>query len=349
MELQEVIDQFEIEGRIDQINSHGNGHIHETFHVINQDEDAPDYLLQKINHEVFKDVSGMMNNIKLVTDFLQQQSPDRINLALVPTKKGKAFFENEGSYWRVFVFLEGLISYDTLTDENLVYEGGRVLGDFLNRLSGLAPDKLVETIPDFHDLSYRFGQFGSALEAADESIKSRVAQEIEFVQKLMQSNDFEFVSHMPIRVTHNDTKLNNVLFDAKGSAQCVIDLDTVMPGLVHYDVGDAIRTACATSAEDEADLQSVGLDLDRVRAFCVGYLEATRDSLVKEELETLHLSIPLMSLIMGVRFLTDFLQGDVYYKTHYPDQNMHRAKAQFRQTSIAMDQIADLKHIIRRA
>ncbi|MDW3193230.1 MAG: aminoglycoside phosphotransferase family protein [Cytophagales bacterium] len=349
MELQEVIDQFQIEGGINQITSHGNGHIHETFHVINKDKGAPDYLLQKINHEVFKDVTGMMNNIQLVTNFLKKKSPERINLTLVPTKKGAAYFEYGGSFWRVFVFLEGLISYDTLTDENLVYEGGRMLGDFLNRLSGLEPDKLVETIPDFHDLSSRFQQFKSAVDVADELIKSRVEQEIAFVQKLMRSSDFEFVPHMPIRVTHNDTKLNNVLFDAHGKAQCVIDLDTVMPGLVHYDVGDAIRTACATAPEDEADLQLVGLDLDRVHAFSVGYLEATRDSLTKEEIETLHLAIPLMSLIMGVRFLTDFLQGDRYYKINHPDQNMHRAKAQLRQTAISMDQLIDLKRMINRA
>jgi len=169
------------------------------------------------------------------------------------------------------------------------------------------------------------------------------------VRKFIQSDVFDVIPHMPIRVTHNDTKLNKVLVDLHGKAQCVIDLDTVMPGLVHYDIGDAIRTACATASEDEEDLQLVGLDLDRIHAFSVGYLEATKDRLSDEELATLHWSIPFMSLIMGVRFLTDFLQGDKYYKTYYPDHNLHRAKAQLRQTSIAMDKIADLKAILKRA
>lgn len=349
MELQEVIERFQIEGNIDQINLHGNGHIHETYHVITQEKEARDYLLQKINHQVFADVEGMMNNIQRVTNFLHLQAPDASNLKLVLTKEGASYFEHEGTYWRVFVFLEGLISYDNLTDENLVYEGGRVLGDFLNQLSGLSPDKLVETIPDFHDLSFRFQQFETAMKMASEVSQSRVEKEIELVRKYGSLSEFGFVDHVPVRVTHNDTKLNNVLFDQHGKAQCVIDLDTVMPGIVHYDFGDAVRTACATAPEDESDLQLVGLDKDRIQAFSVGFLESTHDGLTQEELDTLHLSIPLMSMIMGVRFLTDFLQGDVYYKTHYPDQNLHRAKAQLRQTEVAMDQLNDLKLIIRRS
>lgn len=349
MELQEVLEQFQIEGKIHEIKAHGNGHIHGTYQAINLEKDAPDYLLQKINHQIFRDVPGMMKNIQLVTEHFKRQSLIQKDLELVPTKKGGAYFDHEGTYWRVFVFLDGLISYDTLTDENLVYEGGLILGAFLNRLSDLKADLLVETIPDFHNLSSRLQQFETALQAASESLKSRVAKEIQLVQNFSRSNDFAFLEHMPSRVTHNDTKLNNVLFDQSGKAQCVIDLDTVMPGLVHYDFGDAIRTACATASEDESDLQLVGLDRNRIEAFSVGYLESTRDGLTQEELDTLHFSIPLMSFIMGVRFLTDFLQGDVYYKTHYPDQNMHRAKAQLYQTVIGMEQINEFKAILRKA
>lgn len=349
MELQEVIAQFQVEGAVDQIKAHGNGHIHETYHVVNQDQEAPDYLLQKINHQVFTDVAGMMRNIQLVTDFLSKKASNHHNLLLIPTKNGAPYFENEGTHWRVFNFLEGLISYDTLADENLLYEGGKVLGDFLKRLSGLEPNQLVETIPDFHDLPFRLRQFEEAMDKSNDSRKSRVEKEIELVRNYGSLPDFDFINHLPSRITHNDTKLNNVLFDVQGKAQCVIDLDTVMPGIVHYDFGDAIRTACATSAEDEADLQLVGLDKERIQAFSIGYLESTRDGLSAEEVDTLHYSIPLMSLIMGIRFLTDFLQGDMYYKTHYPDQNMHRAQAQLRQTEVAMNQLNDLKLIVRRA
>ncbi len=349
MELQEVVEQFQVEGAVDQIKAHGNGHIHETYHVVNQDQEAPDYLLQKINHQVFTDVSGMMKNIQLVTDFLGKNASGHYNLALILTKKGVPYFAYEGAYWRMFNFLEGLISYDTLTDVNLVYEGGSVLGEFLKRLSGLDPSQLVETIPDFHSLPFRFRQFKDALQIADDSRKAQVEKEIELVYKYGSLTDFGFINHLPSRVTHNDTKLNNVLFDQQGKAQCVIDLDTVMPGIVHYDFGDAIRTACSTAAEDEADLQFVGIDKERIQAFSAGYLESTRDGLSREELDTLHYSIPLMSLIMGIRFLTDFLQGDIYYKTHHPDQNRHRAQAQLRQTEVAMKQLNDLKSIVRRA
>lgn len=349
MALQEVIEQFQIEGAVDQIKAHGNGHIHETYHVANQDQGAPDYLLQKINHQVFTDVAGMMNNIQLVTNFLNKKGTNQRNLVLIPTESEAPYAEYEDAYWRVFNFLEGLVSYDTLTDENLVYEGGSVLGDFLKRLSGLDPSQLVETIPDFHDLPFRLRQFEKAMITASDLRKSRVEKEIQLVRQFGSETGFEFIDWVPSRVTHNDTKLNNVLFDQKGKAQCVIDLDTVMPGIVHYDFGDAIRTACATADEDEADVQLVGIDKDRIQAFSTGYLESTRDGLTREELDTLHYAIPLMSLIMGIRFLTDYLQGDIYYKTHHPDQNMHRAQAQLRQTQVAMKQLNDLKLIVRRA
>ncbi len=349
MELHEVIDSFRIEGSAEKINEHGNGHIHETYHVVNKERVAPDYLLQKINRQVFTDVEGMMSNIQKVTQVLQQEAPERRNLKLIPTKEGTSYLQHEDTYWRVFVFLDGLISYDTLSDENLVYEGGVVLGDFLNRLNNLNPGELTKTIPNFHDLSFRLRQFETAVESADDLKKSQAENEINLVRKYGRLSDFDFVDYVKTRVTHNDTKLNNVLFDKAGKAQCVIDLDTVMPGLVHYDFGDAIRTACATSAEDESDIQIVGLNRDRIQAFSVGYLESTRDKLTREELDTLHFSIPLMSFIMGIRFLTDFLQGNIYYKTHYPDQNMHRAKAQIRQTTVAMEQLDDFKVMIRRA
>lgn len=349
MELQEVLDQFRVEGIVDQIKPFGNGHIHETYHVVNRDKTAPDFLLQKINDQVFQDVAGMMNNIQLVTHYLKKQAPDQTNLELILTRERQSYQEFEGTFWRVFVFLDGLISYDTLSDENLVYEGGKTLGDFLNQLSGLNPKRLVETIPNFHDLSFRFRQFEMALKNASESLKSRVIAEIEQVKNYERLALFDFVEYMPVRTTHNDTKLNNVLFDQHGKAQCVIDLDTVMPGVVHFDFGDAIRTACAAATEDESDLQLVGLDLERVQAFSVGYLQSARDLLTREELDTLHFSIPMMSFIMGVRFLTDFLQRDRYYKTHYPDQNMHRARAQLQQTATAMDQIDDLKRIVKNA
>ena len=349
MQPQEAIEQFRIKGIVEEIKAHGNGHIHETYRVITRDRDTPDYLLQKINDQVFKDVSGMMANIQVVTQFLSQKAPHQRNLELILTRNDKPFFEYKGNYWRVFVFLEGLISYNTLSDENLVYEGGSVLGGFLNQLSDLNPEKLVETIPDFHNLSMRYQQFKRALETTSDPLKRQVEKEVALAHKYGSLTNFEFVKHLPKRVTHNDTKLNNVLFDKQGKAQCVIDLDTVMPGLVHYDFGDAIRTACATSAEDEPDTQLAGLDMERIRAFSAGYLGSTRDALTRDERDTLHYSIPLMSLIMGLRFLTDFLQGNIYYKTHYPDQNMHRAQAQLQQTEVAMCQLYDLKQIIRRA
>lgn len=351
MNIDEIVSQFATDGTVDDALSHGNGHIHDTYHVKTKENGAPDYLLQRINHLVFQDVDAMMGNIDLVTAFLRQSAPGRRSLNLVKTKRGQCYWSGQDQYWRVFEFLDGLISYDEVEDEGLVYEGGLILGDFLNGLSPLDPKLLQETIPNFHDLRSRLDSFESSVHQATTDLADQAKDEIKIVHGFTQLLDVQKMKEagvLPIRVTHNDTKLNNVLYDPSGKAQCVIDLDTVMPGLVHYDFGDAIRTACATAAEDESDLQLVGINLDKLRAFSSGYLESTRDALTKQELHSLALAIPLMSFIMGVRFLTDFLQGDVYYKVHYPNQNLTRARAQLHLTEEAWRQLADLKELIRR-
>ena len=353
MDQAEIISQFEVEGRVHDVKSHGNGHIHDTYHVKTSEEDAPNYLLQKINHRIFKDVKAMMRNIDQVTTFIRQHFPDKTSLTLIRTTDGQAYLQNQEQYWRIFLFLEGLISYDQVEDENLVYEGSRLLGDFLNDLSGLDPQVLDETIPDFHNLMMRLDQFEGVLANARSERVSQTSDLVKVVRSLgPQLSELEVMrkaGYLTNRITHNDTKLNNVLYDQSGKAQCVIDLDTVMPGLVHYDFGDGIRTACTTAAEDEADLQLVGFDQDKLRAYCAGYLESTRDMMTDQELDTLNLATPLMSFIMGVRFFTDFLQGDLYYKTHYPDQNLNRARAQLHLAQEAWYQRNDFQQLLRRA
>ncbi len=359
MNIDQVIQHFAIEGSMANAQPYGGGHINDTYHVVNSDPAAPAYLLQKINHKVFGQVEGLMHNIAFVTSHIRKKLLSKRDpgihekvLTLIHTKEGKWFYHHGEEYWRVFRFMKNLRSYDHPETTAQVYEGAKAFGQFLSDLTDFSSDQLCITIPRFHDLEYRLQQFSQALEVSHTGRKGQAIDQIKFVKdtagELLVLQDLVRKGRVPLRVTHNDTKFNNVLLDEKDKGKCVIDLDTVMPGLVHYDFGDGIRTGSVTCEEDEADLSIVDVDIAKYEAYTEGYLDATREVLTPSELESLHISAPFMAFIMGVRFLTDYLAGDVYYKIDSPGHNLQRAKCQLHLSKVMLDRKKEIAELIQR-
>jgi Ser/Thr protein kinase RdoA (MazF antagonist) len=321
------------------IQPYGSGHINDTYYVKSAKEGGVDYLLQKINHQIFKDVPGLMENIKLVTAHLKQKlaeipssNPDVEVLTLVPAKDNTFYYcDPSGNYWRVYHFLK-TNSYDILQTEKQAFEGGRAFGKFQALLVDLDTSLIVETIPDFHHITKRLKRFQEAVQA---DVANRVKEsmpEITFIQERMEEMSTALHSGsggpLPLRIIHNDTKINNVLLDENDHAQCVIDLDTVMPGYVAYDFGDAIRTIINGAAEDEKDLDKIKLNIPLFKAYGEGYYEEAKVFLTDGEAKSLLTGAFLITYEQAVRFLTDYLEGDTYYKIQFPLHNLQRTRAQ---------------------
>lgn len=356
--FEEVLSQFDLKGSIAAVTPYGSGHIHDTYYVKNTDAAYPDYLLQRINHHVFRNVPQLMENIQQVTTHLRNRlqampahDPDREVLTLIPTLQHTTYFQDtDGNFWRLYLLLQGTRSYDLVETSQQAYEGGKAFGKFQALLADMDASLLHESIPDFHNVEYRLRQFAAALEKDPVSRVKEVQPEIAFVQQ--RAHAMAMIvrlgreGKLPLRITHNDTKFNNVLLDSQDKAQCVIDLDTVMPGFVAYDYGDAIRTTAVTTPEDEKDLSKIDIDLDLFRSFTQGFLEETHGSLTGQEIESLSLGITLLPFIMGLRFLTDHIDGDHYYKIHFPEHNLQRARAQFRLVEVLEEKIGVLQSTI---
>ena len=326
---------FALDGTEVSCERYGSGHINETYLLRT---DAPhDYILQKINHHIFKDVPQLMRNIASVTRWLAREDGDpRHVLTIVKTRDEKDFWESEaGEYWRVYEFVTDSLCLDRAQTRGDFYQSAVAFGQFQRSLSTFPAETLAETIPHFHDTPARYMALH---EAAGKDVAGRAASvraEIDFcmaredeaatMMRMMRKGE------LPLRVTHNDTKLNNVLLDEETRTPlCVIDLDTVMPGLAANDFGDSIRFGASTAAEDEKDLSKVEMSLDLYEAYCEGFLGACGQSLTANEIDTLPLGAKLMTLECGVRFLTDYLSGDTYFRIHYPDHNLDRCRTQFK-------------------
>lgn len=340
--ISSVVEKFNITGEIAEVTAFGNGHINDTFLLKNKDPESPDYLLQRINHQIFKDVPGLMNNIHLVTSYLKNKTPSSFTpggnqkvLTLVPAIDEKLFYKDgDGNYWRVYDFVAGTRSYDIVSTTRQAYEGGKAFGHFQTLLSDMDPEQLSETIVDFHNIQKRLADLYAAIEQDAAGRVSSVLAEIGFIKAREQAMSAIYnwgkSGRLPTRITHNDTKFNNILFDADDQVVCVIDLDTVMAGYVAYDFGDAIRTIINTAAEDEVDLDNIRINIPLFKAYVEGYINEAGNFLTPIEIESLFLGMMLLPYMQGVRFLTDYLQGDVYFKTAYPEHNLVRTKAQFR-------------------
>lgn len=332
--FQEIIANFDLEGTIGEVEPFGNGLINRTFRLHNQNSNSPDYLLQGINGNVFHDIPGMMANLENVITHLANKS-QAVSLTPIKTLTGNLIHRtSDDRSWRMFLFLEGYESFDTAPNTNYVYEGAKAFGSFIRDMSDFPAEQLNVVIPEFHNLGKRFEQLQLAKTNANAERLEKCAALIENAE-LQYARLEEMVKAIhqrifPIRVTHNDTKFNNVLFKSNGEAGCVVDLDTTMPGIVHFDFGDGLRTGVVECDEDEKDLKKLIINEDKLQAYCNGFLEPLKDTLTKKEIEFLPLAAPYMALIMGVRFLTDYLNDDVYYHIEYPDQNYLRARCQIR-------------------
>lgn len=282
-----------------------------------------------------------MENISGVTSYLKKKiteqggNPQRETLQIIPTKEGKNFFVTEdGAYYRMYDFIEDAVSYDEVKDAKDFYESAVAFGRFQKLLAEYPAETLHETIPDFHNTGKRFLDMEKAIAEDKAGRKHLVEKEIGFVYdrkaEITILTDLQKKGELPLRVTHNDTKLNNIMMDKKtGKGICVIDLDTVMPGLALYDFGDSIRFGANTAAEDEPDLSKVSLNLELYYIYKKGYLQGSDRSLTAKEIEMLPMGAKLMTLECGMRFLTDFLNGDTYFKIHRENQNLDRCRCQF--------------------
>jgi Ser/Thr protein kinase RdoA (MazF antagonist) len=357
--LPEIAEAFTCPGKLTGVVPWGSGHINETYLATYSHDGKPSrYIHQKVNHHVFKDVSVLMRNIGWVTrhqraKFVAAGVPDvdRRVLTLVPTQDGNDYFrDGEGNFWRTYVFIEGSRGIDIVESTSQAYEAAKAFGEFQCQLADL-PVRLNETIPDFHHARYRFDAWARVVEADPFNRAAMVKDEIAFILKresLVDSVlDLLAAGELPERVTHNDTKLNNVLLDAETEkALCVIDLDTVMPGSVLYDFGDMVRTTTSKVAEDDCDPLKVGMDIDYFEALVRGYLETASGFLTAREVGMLPRSGQLITLELGIRFLTDYLEGDHYFKTSRPNQNLDRCRKQFLMVRSMEEQVEDMCKVV---
>jgi aminoglycoside phosphotransferase (APT) family kinase protein len=328
---------FAIEGTFSGSEPYGTGHINDTYRVVFADAGKPiPFLVQRINHNIFKDPPALMENIGRVTSHLAAKlstEPDALRraLTLISSREGRVWHQDEdGNYWRVYRFIENARSYDTVQFPDQAYQAARAFGRFQQVLSSLPAPRLHDTIPDFHNTPKRFKALEEAIavDAVNRSAEAR--PEIDFALARQEITGVLLGANLPERVTHNDTKINNVLLDdSTGEGMCVIDLDTVMPGLALYDFGDMVRTATSPANEDERDLSKVAMQFPMFEALVRGYLSTAGDMLTKAERQYLAFSGKLITYEIGIRFLADYLAGDCYFKVHRPCHNLDRARAQF--------------------
>ncbi len=340
----DIIKQFPDFGKINGYKPITDGHINDTYVVeyLLADGKIEKYLLQRINTNVFKMPVELMENVMGVTAHLRNKiiaaggDPMRETLTVYPAKDGKNYvMSDDGGCWRLYNFVDDTYSINELTNPEDFRNAALTFGNFQKLLADYPIETLHDTIPNFHNTPSRFNDFKTAVENNFSGRKEECLPEIEFV--LAREKDCSVITDlldsgvMPLKVTHNDTKLNNVLFDKKtNKGICVVDLDTVMPGSSLYDFGDSIRFGANTAAEDEKDLSKVSLSLEYFKAYVDGYLETAGDSLTKEEVDLLPFASKLLTFECGMRFLADFLNGDVYFKTEYPEHNLVRARTQFK-------------------
>jgi hypothetical protein len=353
-DVRAVARHFEIQGAFVSAEPYGSGHINDTYCVVfGQGNLRVRYVFQRINHLIFKTPVALMENVARVTAHLAKKSagaPDasRRVLTLIPARDGKSFFcDGDGNHWRVYIFIEKARTFDAVESTQQAFQAAKAFGQFQKLLADLPAPRLHDTVPDFHHTPKRFAILEKAI-AADVANRAQLAKaEIEFALACKKITGVLLDAKLPERVTHNDTKFNNVMLDdATGEGICVIDLDTVMPGLALYDFGDMVRTATSPAKEDECDLSKVQMQFPMFEALTRGYLNSAAEFLTPAEKKFLPFAGRLITFEIGVRFLTDFLAGDVYFKVQRDGHNLDRCRTQFKLVECIEQQEAQMNQLV---
>jgi len=358
--LKEIFEYFTADGTFLSGEPYGSGHIHDTFRIETREKDKDNYILQRLNNKIFKNIPELQNNIERVTVHLRNKleaipgsNVKRECLILIPSRGGKSWIvDKDGNFWRMYIFISNHRSYNLVDSPDKAFEGGKAIGRFQAMLSDMPGGPLFETIPSFHDIEKRLQTFNLKINEDPVGRAGSVGREIDDV--LQRAEEMKTIlklgkeGKIPLRITHNDTKFNNILLDENDKALCVIDLDTVMPGYVHYDFGDSIRTVANTATEDEKDLSKVRLDINLFKAYAEGYLSETGDTLNDVEKEYLSFAPKLITYTIGVRFLTDFIDGDHYFKIHHELHNIQRARAQLQLVKSMEEHYGEMQQIINK-
>ena len=345
-----VLEHYELGELLLPVSQYGNGHINSTFLVTTREGR---YILQAINTDIFRDAVALMRNIDLVTEYLSERAEDpNTVMRLLRNREGMTYtVDSEGCYWRVLHYVDNSICLDAPESAEDFYQAAFAFGKFQRDLVGFPADSIVEIIPDFHNTPKRFETFLAAVEADVCGRADGVREEIEFY---LSERDFYPVllqahaeGRLPLRVTHNDTKINNVMLDATTRrALCVVDLDTIMPGFSVTDFGDSIRFGACTAAEDEPDASKMHLDLSLFESYARGFLDGCGGDLPEEEVMLMPEGAKMMTVECGMRFLTDYLSGDTYFRTAYPEHNLVRARTQIALAREMNEHFAKMKDII---
>jgi len=356
--LKEIFGYFKTEGTFLKGEPYGSGHIHDTFLVETAEKTGDNYILQRLNNNVFKKIPELQENIERVTVHLRNKLRNipgsdikRECLNLVQANDGKSWIrDSDGSFWRMYIYISNHKSYNIVDSPKKAFEGGKAIGRFQAMLSDMPGAPLHETIPWFHNIEKRLETFNSKVKEDPAGRVGFIGKDIENI--LQREEKMKIILRLgregkiPCRITHNDTKFNNILLDENDKALCVIDLDTVMPGFVHYDFGDAIRTAANRSPEDEKDLSKISMDINLFNAYAEGYLSQAGGTLNDVEKEHLAFAPQLITYTIGVRFLTDYIDGDRYFKIHHENHNLERARAQLQLVISMEEQYENMRRII---
>ena len=356
--IKNLLRKFRFEGEYQDVEELSSGNVNQTYHLFYDDNGTPrQYVLQRINNYVFKEPENVMRNIVQVTRHLrssmesQGECADGRVLDIIEAVDGKSFYVDQfGGYWRAYVFIPNAVAPDTVESLDMMREVGRGFGHFQRLLVDFPAKDLYVPIPNFHNTTKRFYTFVRAVDEDQAGRVKKVEDEIEFFfeHRRMMNQIVTLLDNgtLPLRVTHNDTKSNNVMMDkTTGKAVCVIDLDTVMPGSSLYDYGDAVRFGASTAAEDEPDTGKIALDMEKTRAFTEGFVEETNGFLTEQELRRLPLGIKVITCELAMRFLTDYIDGDLYFRVKSPQHNLIRARAQMallRDIEKKQDQLDDM-------
>ncbi len=344
-----ILKNFKVNSECFRFTEFQSGHINDTYLVATNDNSQ--YVLQRINTNVFKNIDSVIKNKKLLNTYFNKRI-DSLNYDFVnfieTYNNSIAFKDESGNYWNLMTFIEDSKTFDVADNKDIVFEAGKLYGDFVKQTSQIDAQSFSETIEDFHSVPSRFLKFEDALKTTKVSIteiEDILNYILESKNEMCKLSKLIEAKTIPLRLTHNDTKLSNILFNSNNKGLAVIDLDTVMPGIIHFDFGDSIRSICSTAKEDEQDLSLVTINLEFYKSFCDGYSIYTKDILSEVEIKYLPLAVKTMIFIMGLRFFTDYLNGNIYYKVSYQNHNLIRAKNQFallKDVSDKFDQITDI-------